>query len=326
MSESRSDQPPLTVARDKVNGEVEVKRKPWSLALIDVTVTLLMVGLVLVVMNLVAKPEALPLPESSAATDVISAAPPAPTREGEIQAPVSVPSSAAATPISLPYLDTVANVEGDDYRQRDLVLVGQGWVENIVPLQIGQRIHRGQLLMEIYSPTLIDLQLDYLKALEAQDSDAIQAARDHLTVYGQSQEQIGALSRKKPLDGLIRVRAPSDGVVAAVYVEAGMFVPMAGPMVRLVDMSSIWMEAELLSLDADGVEPGCKVEAELPRLGKSVEGVVEYVEYPGRRVGPVKVRMRFDGVNPRQAGRGYVDVRIYRAAHTPSQQDGSTKS
>lgn len=321
MSESRSDQPPLTVVGSEANREVEVKRRPWSLALIDVTVTVLMVGLVLVVLNVVAKPEVVPSSGSVAASDVASAAPPV---SPQTTAPVAASADTPATPVSLPFLDTVARVEGDDYRQRDLVLVGQGWVEHIVPLQIGQRIHRGQLLMEIYSPTLIDLQLDYLKALEAQDGDAIQAARDHLTVYGQSQEQIAALSRKKPLDGLIRVRAPSDGVVAAVYVEAGMFVPMAGPMVRLVDMSSIWMEAELLSLDAEGVEPGCKVEAELPRLGKSVEGVVEYVEYPGRRVGPVKVRMRFDGVDPRRAGRGYVDVRIYRAI-TPSQQDGSSK-
>ncbi len=279
------------------------ERKPWNLAVIDVAVTLLMVGLVLGVLNVVTMPADDQVHEGggrSAHSSSIDAISPI-----EVPAPSSSFSSEA-------YLDTVASIEGDEYRQRDLVLVGQGWVEHLVPLRIGQRVFRGQLLLEVYSPALIDLQMEYIEAVKSGELDLIQDAVDHLTVYGQSPAQVEAVLNRERLDGLISVRAPSDGVISALYVEEGMFVPMAGAMVRLVDMSSVWMEAELLNLDAKGVEPGSRVEASLPRSNQVIQGVVEYVEYPERHTGPVKVRMRFDGVEQRSLGRGYVDVRIYR--------------
>ncbi len=283
-------------------------RKPWSLALIDVAVTLLMVGLVLAVLNFVVTPRSLPEPGAGEEESLQVH-----TSSATIEALPTVPSAAPSASFSTEsYMDTVASIEGDEHRQRDLVLVGQGWVEYLVPLHIGQRVFRGQLLMEVYSPALIDLQMEYIEAVKSGELGAIQAAIDHLTVYGQSQTQIDALLKRDSFDGLIQVRAPSDGVISAIYVEEGMFVPMAGPMVRLVDMSSVWMEAELLGLDARDIEPGNRVEASLPRQNRVVQGVVEYIEYPGRRTGPVKVRMRFDGVEQRSLGRGYVDVRIYR--------------
>ncbi|HGX92332.1 MAG TPA: HlyD family efflux transporter periplasmic adaptor subunit [Candidatus Tenderia sp.] len=307
QQESSAVTPVAAPVEDSVGAEVvdqgERERKPWNLALIDVAVTLVMVGLVLAVLHFVVAPR-------------MGNAPAEVSQAGDASVADLLPAPSSPSPEALfsagSHVDTVASIEGDEHRQRDLVLVGQGWVESLMPLRIGQRVLRGQLLMEVYSPALIDLQMEYIDAVKSGKADALQAAIDHLTVYGQSQPQIDALLGRKELDGLIAVRAPSDGVISAVYVQEGMFVPMAGAMVRLVDMSSIWMEAELLSLDARGIEPGSRVEASFPRREKVMVGVVEYIEYPERRVGPVSVRMRFDGVEQRSLLRGYVDVRIYR--------------
>ncbi len=287
-------------------GAADSRRRPWSLALIDVTVTVVMVALVLTVLRFASEIDG----RDAGADD----AGPATTRVEPLELPAatrSAPPAEAPEPL-LPYLDTVAAIEGDEHRQRDLVLVGQGWVETLAPLRVGERVRRGQRLMTIYSPTLIDLQMEYIDAVEKGDPDAIADAFDHLLVYGQSQQQIAAVLTGQPLDGLIAVHSPSDGVVSALYVREGMFVPMAAPLVRLVDMSSVWMEAELLALDARGIEPGSRVEATLPD-GTPLTGIVEYVEYPGRSGAPVRVRMRFDGLDLPPPGGDFADVRIYRS-------------
>ncbi len=213
---------------------------------------------------------------------------------------------------TVPYVDVMAMIEGAESRERDLVLVGQGWVEELAPLAVGETVTRGQLLMKIYSPSLIDAQLSYLQELKSGHAIKIQAAFDQLTVYGQTIKQIQALPQKEHFDGIMRVRAPSEGVVSAVYVSEGKFIPMAGSMMRMVDMSSVWMTAELSLLDAAGVRPGREALAQIPGSSAGTVGVVEFIEPIGQGAQrKIRARLRFDGIQAAALANDYVDVRIF---------------
>lgn len=312
-------------------------KRRWRVAVVDVGVTVAMVAMVLVALDLLASSDT----GSNVVGDAVGAqaaivSQPKKMSDNLEKLQLSASSRAAVTADGssaksmLPaktssHLDTVAYVEGDEGRERDLVLVGQGWVEDVAVLRIGQRVARGQLLLTIYSPALVDAQLEYLAALANNDALVMRESIDRLTVYGQTMAQINALSHKENIDGIVEVFAPSDGMVSAVYVEAGEFVPMAASLVGLVDMTSIWMVTELSMKDAEGVRPGRRVDATIPKRDEPLVGIVEYVDYPARQGGGrVTVRLRFDGIQRQLVSRNYADVRIYTGRVIPKVADDAT--
>ena len=296
------------------NVDKALGQRRLRIAFTDVAVTLAVIGGLAILINVLFGSETSPVISDAGA--MMADASQVITRDSSSRFSSDTLSSGSSEFIAansqVPYVDVMAAIEGAESRERDLVLVGQGWVEELAPLAVGEKVTRGQLLMKIYSPSLIDAQLRYLQALKSADAINIQSAFDQLTVHGQTDRQIQALPRKTHFDGLMRVRAPSDGVVSAVYVSEGMFIPMAGSMMRMVDMSSVWMTSELSLLDAAGIRPGRQVLAHVPGQSIEMSGVVEFIEPVGQgNQRKIRARLRFDGAQTPAIANDYVDVRIF---------------
>lgn len=224
-----------------------------------------------------------------------------------------VSAVAAMTSSELRPVDVVAYVD-NSHRNRGVVPESEGWVERIVNAKAGQRVKQGDVLLEMYAPGLVQLQMDYLDGQRRKDALALIDARNRLRAHGQSDEAIRILALGKKADGVIRVHAPSDGVISEVYAPEGIFVPRGIAVVEMVDVSSLWMSAKVPLSKTMGLKPGIKVEARSPLLGDEVlQGQTVAVDRLATEDDAVAVQVRFDNSSQKLAERNYADLRILPA-------------
>src|SRR5688572_15815376 len=88
-----------------------------------------------------------------------------------------------------------------------------------------------------------------------------QAARQRLLLLGMSEAEIVALERDGTTRARLTLHSPMSGVVAELAVREGMTVAAGSPLFRIVDLSTVWVNAEVPEAQAAWLRPGSTVEA-----------------------------------------------------------------
>lgn len=210
-------------------------------------------------------------------------------------------------------IDSVGYINVNENHLRTISLRTDGWVERLAVKTEGERVTKGQLLLEIYSPKLVNAQEEYLQATNHNNELLVKASRDRLVALGVSEEQILTLEDMGEAENLVKVYSPQSGIVSKLNVREGMYVKPSQNILNLVDLASVWLMVDVFERQADWVKVGQRAEATLPFIpGKSWEGQVEYV-YPSLDASTrsLKVRLRFDNVDEQLKPNMYADVTIY---------------
>jgi len=210
-------------------------------------------------------------------------------------------------------IDTVGYVDYDENRISHVHVRTEGWVERLLARAEGEQVSKGQLLFELYAPTLVSAQEEYLEALKSSAPGLIRASRERLHALGVPRTQIDELSRSRKVSSLVKSFAEQDGIVAALNIREGMFVKPATEVMSLADLSSVWLMAEVFERQADWVRPGQSAGARFPYLpGKNWEGKVQFVyPYLDAKTRTLKVRIRFDNTDGMLKPNMFADVTIY---------------
>jgi Cu(I)/Ag(I) efflux system membrane fusion protein len=193
-------------------------------------------------------------------------------------------------------INTVGYVSYDEDTLMHVHLRVDGWIENLTVTTTGDAVKKGQVLFELYSPTLVNAQEEFLVALRSQSAVMIKASRARLASLGMTLGEIDDLAEERKVKQRIRKYAARDGVVAHLGVREGNFVTPASNVMSIAELDRVWVLTEVFERQAALVEPGQRAEVELDYLpGKRWQGTVDYV-YP--ELDPVtrtlKVRIRFD--------------------------------
>lgn len=210
-------------------------------------------------------------------------------------------------------IDTVGYVEPDETQLTHISLRTEGWIERLAVKSEGERVRKGQLLFELYSPTLVTAQEEYLQARASGSKALVRASRDRLEVLGMTDAQIESLARTQKPRQRVQVFAPQDGIVQSLDVREGMFVKPANMLMSLVDLSSVWVIAEVFESQSQWVSPGRPAEMRLSYLpGKVWEGEVDFV-YPqlDPKTRTLRARLRFDNPSESLKPNMYASVTIY---------------
>ena len=210
-------------------------------------------------------------------------------------------------------INSVGYVELDESKLRTVNLRVDGWIEKLYVTSEGDRVEQGQPLFELYSPKLVNAQEEYVQALQHQNELVMKASRDRLLSLGVSAEQIDMLQSQEDVKQHVVFNAPQSGVISQHKIREGQFVKPSQALMEIVDLSSIWVIAEIFESQADWVKKGQRAKASLPYLpGESIEGMVDYV-YPALdpMTRSLKVRMRFDNPEESIKPNMYADVEIY---------------
>ena len=210
-------------------------------------------------------------------------------------------------------IDAVGYVAFDERRISHIHLRTDGWIEKLSVKSDGERVSKGDLLFEVYSPELVNAQEEYIQALRASNDYLKQASRERLEALGISSAQIREIASQRRASQRIRVYAAHDGIVHALSVREGMYVKPVTEVMALVDLSSVWLLVDVFERQAAWVKPGQPAEVRLDYLpGRVWEGTVEFV-YPtiDPKTRTLQARLRFD--NPDEALKPdmYATVAIY---------------
>lgn len=189
----------------------------------------------------------------------------------------------------------------------------EGWVERLLVETEGERVDKGQLLFEFYSPQLVNAQKEYIQARRHDALGLLTAAEAKLLALGMVRPDLERLSKSGVVSDTIQVLAPRDGIVTKLNAREGMFIRPATEVMSLVDLSSVWLQAEVFESQADWVAEGQPAEARLNYMpGEVFSGRVDYV-YP--ILNPVtrtlQVRVRFHNSDGRLKPNMYARVTIY---------------
>ncbi|SFN64571.1 efflux RND transporter periplasmic adaptor subunit [Dokdonella immobilis] len=179
---------------------------------------------------------------------------------------------------------TSGTVAVDETRQYAIAPRFEGWVERLYANQTGMRVRAGQPLLSVYSPQLAAAQQEYRLAdetarrLAASDpvsaasmSRLRDAARTRLRNWEVSDTQLGK-------NGLV-LSAPADAVVIEKLVVQGARFEAGETILRLADLSTVWVIAKVPAAQAAGLKPGQPARFETVALpGQVVEGEVTFVQ------------------------------------------------
>ena len=223
-----------------------------------------------------AAPSNLPLPDV-----IVPLSQDAVRRAGIVVAPVA--SGTSGTEIRLPGV-----IEPNAYRQVVVTPLVAGRVTKIGPA-LGDRVRRGQALAEIYSPALAEAQARYVSAqamLDAHDRElqrtqklveigaasqqelerihaehaaqtaAVQSARSQLELLGVSSSALENMAPGHNVSATTTVPAPIDGVVTERGANVGLNVDTATRLFTVVDLSTVWVVADLYEKDSSRVHVG----------------------------------------------------------------------
>jgi Cu(I)/Ag(I) efflux system membrane fusion protein len=171
-----------------------------------------------------------------------------------------------------------------------------GWIEKLITKATGDPVKKGQLLFELYSPTLVNAQQEYLAALSSKNTILQSASKDRLVALGVTAGEISRLDKERVATQRVRVYAEGDGVIAHLGVREGIFVTPSTEVMSVAQLDRVWVLAEVFERQAAWVERGQKATVELDYLpGEALQGTVDYV-YPelDPKTRTLKVRLRFD--------------------------------
>jgi len=222
---------------------------------------------------------------SAATADVeVPLSPDAVRRAGIVTAPVSVGTASAA--LRIPGI-----VEPNAYRQVAVTPLVSGRV-TAVAVDLGDRVRRGQTLADVYSPELAEAQTRYISAraeLQAHDralqraerlveigaasreelerihaehtaqTADVQTARTKLELLGVPASALDALAPGKEVDASTVVPAPMDGIVTERIANLGLNVDPSMKLFTVVDLSTVWVLADLYERDFATVRVGSTV-------------------------------------------------------------------
>ena len=245
-------------------------------------------------------------------------------RAGLVMTPVASGTSAAE--IRLPGV-----VEPNAYRQVVVTPLVAGRVTRVGPA-LGDRVRRGQSLAEIYSPALADAEARYVSAramLDAHDRElqrtqklveigaasrqelerihaehaaqtaAVQSARSQLELLGVPASALETLTPGRTIGATTSVPAPIDGVVTERGANVGLNVDSATKLFTVVDLSTVWVVADVYEKDLSRVRVG--TEAAITTSANAdltLRGQVSYID-PQVSADTRTAKLRVEVPNPR---------------------------
>lgn len=200
-------------------------------------------------------------------------------------------------------IDTTGRIDYDERRLAKVTawVSGKSRIEKLHVNYKGIHVHKGEPLAELYSPALIVAQQEYLSAMKAVsrpssrslETDLLKSARQKLKNQGLTDAQIDELKESKQPKDRIPIFAPSSGIVHMLNIQEGQYVAEGDVLMELVDLSQLWVFADIFEEEVPLVELKLPVEVTVQHLpDETFRGEIRFIDHmvkPGTRTVPIRV-------------------------------------
>jgi Cu(I)/Ag(I) efflux system membrane fusion protein len=208
-------------------------------------------------------------------------------------------------------LRTLGRVTPDEDRIYRVIAGTEGWVRELIPGgATGNIIQKDQLLAMTYSRELLTAEQPFFYTLNLQDSlktksedspervaaiAQIRSAENGLRALGMSDIQIKEISKSRKVSGDMAIRAPVTGLIVARATFPGLRFDRGTELYRVVDLSHVWVLADLFENETQHFRPGATARVTIPHQNKTLTARVSTAPPqfdPNTRT--LKVRMEVD--------------------------------
>ncbi len=239
---------------------------------------------------------------------------------GQLQQTLGLRTAPAERRTLWRYLETVGTIGYNEDQLSHIHPRVSGWIEKLYVASEGQRVTQGQKLYEIYSPELIVAQDEFRHTLrtvrradDPRGEELIAASRTRLRLLGLSERVIKQVEQQDRTLHTVPFFATHAGVVSELKVRDGMYVEPRAEMMTLIDLSSVWLIADLFEAQQRWFSAGRPVELDLPSVG--IHGLETEIDYLYPELDPVTRSLRARLVLPNPDGQlrpGMIaDLRLY---------------
>jgi Cu(I)/Ag(I) efflux system membrane fusion protein len=181
-----------------------------------------------------------------------------------------------------------------------------GRIDRLYVRQTGEPVSKGQPLYQIYSEDLVTLQQEFLLATEQaaqfpEDktfAQLLRAARQKLSLYGQSAGQIRLLQQKRKANPNITIFAAESGTVAELSVTEGQYVAEGSPLLKLESYKSLWVEADIYASELGNIKAGQQLRVQIPGWEDQPQRVKVSFINPALQSGSQLLQIRAEMPNP----------------------------
>jgi len=193
-------------------------------------------------------------------------------------------------------INTVGYVQYDEDQIVHIHPRVDGWIETLSVKALGDRVEKGQMLYELYSPALVNAQQELVLALARKNTGLIGAAKDRLKALQIPDSAIKNLIKTKKIKQNIAFYAPQSGFVDNLNIRQGNYVKPGTTIMSIAKLDTVWVEAVVFERQAALVTLETEVNLSVDFLpGKTWQGTVDYI-YPqlDSKTRTLRLRLRFD--------------------------------
>jgi len=150
------------------------------------------------------------------------------------------------------YIETVGRIEYDETRLTHVHPRTEGWMETLELRAEGDPVEKDQVLGRLYSPEILNAQVDFLIALgQSAGKVRVQKARNRLRLLGVTEGTISQIQRRGEALNTVPLIAPGGGVVTQLGMREGMFVTPEMEIVTIADLGRIWVLVDVYEHQID---------------------------------------------------------------------------
>jgi membrane fusion protein, copper/silver efflux system len=177
-------------------------------------------------------------------------------------------------------LRTVGRVAPDENRVYRLVTAIDGWTKDVFAGQTGAIVRENQLLLTFYSREFLAAQAAYFYALDSRDrfhaeggespnqrstlENQVRTAAETLQALGMDQIQLAEVAKTRQAATDIALRSPTTGYIVARNVYPRQRFDRGTELYRIVDISRVWVVADVFERDAQHIPAGAIARVSLP--------------------------------------------------------------
>ncbi len=219
-----------------------------------------------------------------------------------------VRTEAAEARVLVRALRAVGTVAIDERRATIVTMRSDGYVEDLFVNITGQLVRAGEPLFRVYSPDIQQALSDLLVArswaqrgpTEAGAGKSLDGAMQRLRNLGVTESRLREIRDSGANPRTIDWLAPASGTVIAKRIINGQRVVAGDELYRIVDLSNLWVIADVAEGDLADITPGMRATVTFRAYrGQPVDGVVTFI-YPEVRPETRTARVRIEVANPDQ--------------------------
>ena len=178
----------------------------------------------------------------------------------------------------------------------------EGRIERLYFKNIGDYIHKGDKLYDLYSEQLNNAKQEYINALQQESSIGnsiinyhalVESAKNKLLLWGMTNEQINHLAESKPTSTLTSFYSTEEGYITTLNVKEGDYVTDGGTVIQLANLSTLWAEAQVYTTQMSSLNKSENVSVQIPDLNNlTIKGKIDFVNpeiNPDTRISIVRV-------------------------------------